>query len=119
MSDHEDGHEDANDYLKAGKREAFVRQWWDSKPYTPAGIVNLADIADSLYDDDVETVLYPYNGLNDKLFGIRTGELVTFTAGTGAGKSSMMRELMYHLLTNTEHNIGIFSEENKSRRHFI
>ena len=111
---------DANDYLKAGKREAFVRQWWDSKPYTPAGIVNLADIADSLYDeDDVETVLYPYNGLNDKLFGIRTGELVTFTAGTGAGKSSMMRELMYHLLTNTEHNIGIFSlEENKRQTAF-
>jgi twinkle protein len=111
---------DANDYLKAGKREAFVRQWWDSKPYTPAGIVNLADIADSLYDeDDVETVLYPYNGLNDKLFGIRTGELVTFTAGTGAGKSSMMRELMYHLLTNTEHNIGIFSlEENKKQTAF-
>ena len=38
---------DANDYLKAGKREAFVRQWWDSKPYTPAGIVNLADIAEA------------------------------------------------------------------------
>ncbi len=113
-------YKDANDYLKAGKREAFVRQWWDSKPYTPAGIVNLADIADSLYDeDDVETVLYPYNGLNDKLFGLRTGELVTFTAGTGAGKSSMMRELMYHLLTNTEHNIGIFSlEENKRQTAF-
>lgn len=111
---------DANEYLKENKREEFTRAWWDAKPYTPAGIVNLADIADSLYEEeDVETVLYPYDGLNDKLFGIRTGELVTFTAGTGAGKSSMMRELMYHLLINSEHNIGIFSlEENKRQTAF-
>ena len=50
------------------------------------------------------------------MYGIRTGELITFTAGTGAGKSSLMRELMHHLLTNTEHNIGVFSlEENITR----
>ena len=111
---------DANEYIKDNKREEFTRAWWDAKPYTPAGIVNLADIADDLYDEeDVETVLYPYDGLNEKLFGLRTGELVTFTAGTGAGKSSMMRELMYHLLVNSEHNIGIFSlEENKRQTAF-
>jgi len=111
---------DANEYIKDNKREEFTRAWWDAKPYTPAGIVNLADIADDLYnEEDVETVLYPYDGLNEKLFGLRTGELVTFTAGTGAGKSSMMRELMYHLLVNSEHNIGIFSlEENKRQTAF-
>jgi len=107
-------YKDANEYLKLNKRQEFTRAWWDAKPYTPAGIHNLADISSRLYEEeDVETCLYPYQGLNDKLFGIRTGELITVTAGTGAGKSSMMRELMHHLLTNTEHNIGVFSlEEN-------
>ncbi len=105
---------DANEYLKLNKREDFTRSWWDAKPYTPAGIHNLADISQRLYEEeDVETCIYPYDGLNEKLFGIRTGELVTVTAGTGAGKSSMIRELMHHLLTNTTHNIGVFSlEEN-------
>ena len=38
---------------------------------------------------------------------------MTPAAGTGAGKSSLMRELMYHLLQNTKHNVGVFSlEEN-------
>jgi twinkle protein len=47
------------------------------------------------------------------LYGMRTGELITFTAGTGAGKSSIMRELEHHLLNNSKHNIGIVSlEEN-------
>jgi twinkle protein len=110
-------YKDANEYLMKGKKQEFTQDFWNAKPYTPAGIHNLADISSRIYaEDDTETCLYPYAGLNEKLYGIRTGELVTFTAGTGAGKSSLMRELMHHLLTNTEHNIGVFSlEENITR----
>jgi twinkle protein len=113
-------YKDANEYLKHNKREEFNRAWWNAKQYTPAGIFNLADITDRMYaENNRETVLYPYQGLNDKLFGIRTGELVTLTAGTGAGKSSLMRELMYHLLTQTTHNVGVFSlEENITQTAF-
>ena len=110
-------YKDANEYLMKGKKQEFTQDFWNAKPYTPAGIHNLADISSRIYEEDnTETCLYPYDGLNEKLYGIRTGELVTFTAGTGAGKSSLMRELMHHLLTNTEHNIGVFSlEENITR----
>ena len=111
---------DANEYLKENKREEFTRQWWGARQYTPAGIFNLADITERMYaENNRETVLYPYQGLNDKLFGMRTGELITLTAGTGAGKSSMMRELMHHLLTQTKHNVGVFSlEENITQTAF-
>ena len=104
---------DANEYLKHNKTQDFIRLFWDAQPYTPAGIVNLKNF-DGLYDtDDKESVPYPYQGLNDMLYGMRTGELITFTAGTGAGKSSIMRELEHHILNNTKHNIGIVSlEEN-------
>ena len=110
-------YKDANEYLMKGKKQEFTQDFWNAKPYTPAGIHNLADISSRIYaEDDTQTCLYPYDGLNEKLYGIRTGELITFTAGTGAGKSSLMRELMHHLLTNTEHNIGVFSlEENITR----
>ena len=108
---------DANEYLKAGKREQFVRAWWEARPYTPAGIIRLCDYIDEMFeDDDQDTVLYPFKGLNDKLYGIRTGELVTVTAGTGAGKTSMMYELEYHILKNTTCNIGIIHlEENRKQ----
>ena len=104
---------DANEYLKHGKTEEFIKRWWDAAPYTPAGIVNLKSF-DGLYeDDDKQSVDYPYKGMNELLYGMRTGELITFTAGTGAGKSSIMRELEHHLLNNTDSNIGIISlEEN-------
>ena len=104
---------DANEYLKHGKSEEFIKRWWEARAFTPAGIVNLQDF-EGLYDDDEkQSVAYPYEGLNEMLYGMRTGELITFTAGTGAGKSSIMRELEHHLLNNTDHNIGIISlEEN-------
>ena len=107
---------DASDYLKAGKREDFSRAWWAARTYTPAGIINLKDYGDELYDEgQQQTCLYPFDGLNEKLYGIRTGELVTVTAGTGTGKSSVMRELMHHILNNTKENIGVISLEENVR----
>tara|TARA_R110000851_G_scaffold129753_12_gene263080 strand:- start:940 stop:2601 length:1662 start_codon:yes stop_codon:yes gene_type:complete len=109
-------YKDANEYLCAGQTQSFVRKWWDATPYTPAGIINLADLGESLYTDDYcESVAYPWVGLNDKLYGMRTGELVTFTSGTGMGKSSIMRELVHHIMNNTKDNIGLLSLEESIR----
>ena len=107
---------DANEYLKVGKSEDFMTAWWGAKSFTPAGIVNLHDLGDSLYDESYcETCLYPWTQLNEKTYGMRTGELVTFTSGAGMGKSSIMRELMHHLLMNTKDNIGILAMEESIR----
>ena len=57
---------DANEYLKIGKSEDFMKTWWAAKPFTPAGIINLNDLGDSLYEENYcETCLYPWSGLND------------------------------------------------------
>ena len=105
-------HKDANEYLKMGKGASFTQAWWNAQPYTPAGIINLKDIGTSLYDEDYcETCLYPWPNMNEKTYGMRTGELITFTSGAGMGKSSIMRELMHHLLRNTEDNIGVLALE--------
>ena len=47
---------------------------------------------------------------------MRLGELCTFAAGTGAGKSTTVRELAYHVLTQSEYNVGmLFLEESVKR----
>jgi twinkle protein len=103
---------DANEYLKTGQREKFTQAWWNAKTYTPAGIINLADLGESLYEETYsETCLYPWEKLNEKTYGMRTGELVCFTSGAGMGKSSAMRELMHHILRSTEDNIGVLAME--------
>jgi twinkle protein len=66
-----------------------------------------------LHRETKESIAYPWEGLNKKLFGMRKGELVTLTGGTGLGKSSITRELSHYLIKNTEDNVGIIAlEEN-------
>ena len=108
---------DANEYLKTGQRQKFTEAWWNSRTYTPAGIINLADLGRSLYEETHnETCPYPWSGMNDKTYGIRTGELITFTSGAGMGKSSVMRELMYHIMHNTKDNIGVLAMEENTKQ---
>ena len=109
-------HKDANEYLKMNKREQFSRAWWNAKPYTPAGIVNLKELKDTLFEEEYcETVLFPWAKLNEKTYGMRTGELITLTSGAGMGKSSIMRELMHHMLKNTKDNVGILALEENTK----
>jgi len=110
------GMKDASGYLTEGKTQDFTQAWWAARTYTPAGIINLKDVGPELYDEGNQTTcLYPFAGMNEKLYGIRTGELVTLTAGTGTGKSSVMRELMHHVLQQAEGNIGVISLEENTR----
>jgi twinkle protein len=51
------------------------------------------------------------DGLNDKLKGMRFGEITLWTSGTGSGKSTLLREIAVHLLDTTEDKIGIVSLE--------
>ena len=107
---------DANEYLKTNQRKKFSDDWWNARTFTPAGIVNLADLGTTLYDEKYcETVLYPWQGLNDKTYGMRTGELVTFTSGAGMGKSSIIRELMHHIMKVSKDNIGVLAMEESIR----
>ena len=114
-----EGYKDPNDMLKARQHTAFVSAFWDAKTYTPSGILNLSTQLDAyrkLQTEKKDSIPYPFHGLNRKLEGMRQGELVTLTGGTGLGKSSVTRELEHWLINNTEDNVGIVAlEENWSR----
>ena len=112
-----DGYKDANDMLKNKKFAEFTKAWFEAKVYTPSGIIELASKKSNWLNREIkESIAYPYEGLNKKLYGLRKGELVTLTGGTGLGKSSVTRELEHWLINQTEDNIGIIAlEENWQR----
>jgi twinkle protein len=112
-----EGYKDANDMLRQNKGADFVTAWWESKIYTPTGIMELHSKKNEWLNREVkESVAYPWEGLNKKLYGMRKGELVTLTGGTGLGKSSVTRELEHHLIKTTKDNVGIVAlEENWQR----
>ena len=110
-------YKDCNDMLKQNSKHAYVTCWWAAKLYTPSGIINVSEMGDSYFNRETqESVPYPWDGLNEKLYGMRRGELVTLTGGTGLGKSSITREIEHFLIRNTEDRVGILAlEENKNR----
>ena len=104
---------DACDYLANGKTKEFIETWWNAEKYVPDGIVAGSTLWE-LVNQPVEKaeVQYPYNGINDLTYGIRLGEMVTVTAGSGLGKSQFLREIVWQILSKTEDNIGLmFLEE--------
>ena len=107
---------DACDALSKLGPEAVMRAIWDAEIWKPAQIMATADIWKELEAyEEIESIPYPpcLSGLNDKTKGMRRGEITLFTSGTGSGKSTMMREIMYHLLNNEDKDIkiGIISLE--------
>jgi len=106
-------HKDASDYLQNNNIKEFYEQHRTAGPFTPDGIVSGSSIYDLLLrKPEYESVNYPWDGVNDYTYGLRTGELVTLIAGTGVGKTQFLRELVYGLLNNTSANLGmLFLEE--------
>ena len=108
---------DSCEYLQEGKVADFVNLWWKAERYTPDGIIDGSGLWE-LVNQPVERakVQYPFSGMNDLTYGIREGELVTITAGSGLGKSQFLREIVFHILNNSDENIGLmFLEESVKR----
>ena len=111
------GYKDPNDMLNKGKHQDFTRAWWDAQVYTPSGIIRVSEKQhDFLNRERKQSVPYPWEGLNKKLLGLRAGELVTLTGGTGLGKSSITRELEHWLINQTDDNVGIIALEEDWKR---
>lgn len=90
---------DANECLKGGKAKQLIDAIWTAPPFRPDGIVSAQDIWERIQAfDATEGIPYPWAPLSAMLHGIRPGELVTVTAGTGVGKSQFCRELAFSLI---------------------
>jgi twinkle protein len=109
---------DASDYLVSGKTYELEKAIWNAEKYSPAGIINSADTWELFNEDRREdSVPYPdcFGNVNDMTYGRRTGELTIFTAGTGSGKSTFVKEDIYHLIITTDYQVGVVSLEESVR----
>jgi len=105
-------YKDASDCLTKNKIQIYTKAFWDAKLYAPDGIINANVLFEEIAKPTTRAfVQYPFEGMNKLTYGIRPSELVTFTAGSGLGKTQVMREVVYHMLKSTEDNIGLLMLE--------
>lgn len=90
---------DANEMLQAGEGDLLRDLLWKAVPSRPDGIVNAGELWEELTKPvPMAAAEYPWPMLNRVCRGFRKGEMVTLTAGSGIGKSSLCRELSHHFL---------------------
>jgi len=107
---------DANEMLVSGRQAQLIDAMWQARTYRPDGIIAGTDLWEVVStEDNTETVPYPFHGLNQKTLGLRRGELVTITAGSGVGKTQICREIAYHLLQENQ-TIGYIALEESNKR---
>lgn len=106
---------DPCEMLAKGKQRELQESVWKATVFRPDGIIAGVDTWDlintPLTPSDMD---YPWQGLNAKTLGARKGELVTFCAGTGAGKSTASKEIAAYFRSKGA-TIGYLSFEESVR----
>ena len=109
------GKKDANLVLLEEGKSAIVDAIWRARVFRPDGIIAGEDTWDLVNCDMNESDhLYPWSQLNEKTLGARRGEIVTFCAGTGAGKSTAVKEIASYFLSKGE-TLGYIALEESVR----
>jgi len=102
---------DACDMLKAGKIEELIKSVFFAKEFKPEGLIAYKDVKD--VGDINYGLSYPFKTLTDITYGIRPNEFYTIGAGTGVGKTTLLKHIIAHLRTEHDAKVGvIFMEEN-------
>ena len=93
------GAKDICEALQKELHNEVVNAWWEARVYRPDGILTVDDLCD-LITNEVEIPSIPWNfpRLQMTLRGIRQGEIVVLSSGTGMGKSQICRGLAVHMI---------------------
>lgn len=110
---------DPNECLKAGRAKEIIDAIFQAKPYRPDGIVNGNELWEELRDEPEEAEGYPLPWdipLQQMTSGLRKGELVVITAGTGIGKTTFVRQIAYHFGVHLGLKVGMMMLEENVKR---
>ena len=102
---------DANEMLVAGRVKELTQAVYEAEPHRPDGIIDGRTIWNEVSKPIKLGVAYPWSSWNAMLFGLRNREIVTITAGSGVGKSTIVSEIAYRLGNHEAENVGYVALE--------
>jgi len=107
---------DPNEMLLAGRGKEVIEAFWRASRWRPDGIVAGTEVWDRIVRfDEAESIPYPWSFFHGMTRGLRKSELVVICAGTGIGKSLVVREIAVNLINHGE-VIGYIALEESVRR---
>ncbi len=104
---------DASECWMAGDLVGMQGGIINAKVFTPDGIINGADISiEDMLRPKPAGFSTPFPDFDNKHKGLRKGEIITICAGSGVGKSTLVKELGFHLVTNHKLKVCHIALEN-------
>jgi len=102
---------DANECHLKGADKAVLDQIWNANPWVPDGVVSMVSLKDRIKEALLSNASVGYlfsgcPGLNEKTLGIRGGEVIMVTSGSGMGKSTFVRQQMLSLARDQGLKVG-------------
>jgi len=85
---------DANDMLRANQGGQLLQALYEARSYQPDGILHVNDITTADVNSQSQWT-FPWRSITAGLMGQRSGEMTLIASGTGSGKSTIVRELVY------------------------
>lgn len=109
-------YKDANEALTAKDTDAIRQALWNKKQYSPKTVIDGRELfalaTRPLHGRDAD---WPFSSLNTITGGLRKGELVTVTAGSGVGKSTFCGEVAQTLVDQNQ-SVGYIALEESLQR---
>lgn len=109
------GLKDANDMLQASMGTMISQNIFQAKKYRPDSILAGRELWDLIQKETPPGLMSPYPKLNEAFNGFRPKELYMFTAGSGIGKSTIAKEILWSFFEQGK-KIGVLSLEEGVKR---
>lgn len=108
-------YKDPNEYLQNGKGKEFISDFYNAKTYVPVGIVASNQISEEMRKELViQKIPLPafMHKLQDMMAGgIPLKRIVNLGSASGTGKSTIVDEIIYYMIFNSPHKVGIVTLE--------
>lgn len=113
------GMKDASDMVKAGKSSELKQLFWKAVPFSRVDVLHLSQMWDDFENED-NNVKIPFptswSNLNEMMNGgMEKGEITLLGALTSIGKSTLLANIVYHLIENTSFKVGAMYLEGTKR----
>lgn len=107
---------DANEMLLAGRKSELIDAIFRASVYRPDGIVFGEELWEEVNKEIEWGYDYPFPTMTKLTYGIRVPEIYAFGAGTGIGKTTIIKEFQYDLAIKQGFNIGCIHLEDVAKK---
>jgi len=104
-------YKDVNEMLTEGKEQEVISSYFDAGRYRPPSLVNIKDLKHSLSEAIPLGYSTPWPTLDNLIYGISKGSIISVAAAPAAGKTVFVRAIHKELMDKHGIRVGIYSLE--------